>query len=115
MRDLAAAMNLPLLIVARPGLGTISHTELTIQYALAAGLSIVGVVISNYPDEPGLAESTNPEAIEKLTGVPIIGLVKHDPAVDTDNGFPGSIVADMAINPLLDNLLRHLSLLQTAQ
>ena len=51
MRDLASALQLPVLIVARPGLGTINHTALTVEYARAGGLSVVGVVISNYPDD----------------------------------------------------------------
>ena len=111
MRDLASALRLPVLIVARPGLGTINHTALTIDYARAAGLGMAGIVISDYPDAPDLAEQTNPEAIEALTGVPVLGLLSHDPAVDTELGRAGRIVDDMAANPLLDRLMACLEAL----
>ena len=108
MRDLAVALQQPILIVARPGLGTINHTALTIEYARAGGLAVAGVVISNYPDDPDLVESTNPEAIEALTGVPLLGLLPHDPDVDTETGRAGQIVDTMAASPLLDRLLAGL-------
>ena len=37
VRDFAVALGLPLLIAARPGLGTINHTLLTLQGARAGG------------------------------------------------------------------------------
>ena len=40
VRDLAADLGLPLVIAARPGLGTINHTLLTIECARAAGLDV---------------------------------------------------------------------------
>ncbi len=43
---------LPLVIVARPGLGTINHTLLTLHAARTAGLDIAGVVINDYLLEP---------------------------------------------------------------
>ena len=114
MRDLAAVLQLPVVIVARPSLGTINHTTLTVEYARAAGLDVVGVVVSNYPDVPDLAEQTNPEAIEALTGVPVLGLILHDADVDTETGRAGRIVDDMAANPLLDRLLARLTALTPA-
>ncbi|MEW6662227.1 MAG: dethiobiotin synthase [Bacillota bacterium] len=74
--DLAKDMGLPLLIVARPSLGTINHTCLTVAFARSRGLAVAGIIINGYPYEnPGLAERTNPQIIEKMTGVPILGLV----------------------------------------
>jgi dethiobiotin synthetase len=108
MRDLAVRLNLPMVIVARPALGTISHTHLTAQYALAAGISIVGVIISDYPANPGLAEMTNAEEIEKLTKLPILGLIKHDQTVNTEAGELGNILEDIENNDLVDNLLKAL-------
>ncbi len=110
MRELAVAVGLPLLIVARPALGTINHTHLTIQYALAAGLTIAGIVISNYPDNPGLAERTNIDEIEQLTGYPVLGIVPHDSKVDTESGKPGSIVETMVKSQLLSRLMEQLIL-----
>lgn len=105
MADLARDMGLPLLIVARPSLGTINHTVLTVHFARAAGLPIAGVVIGDYPADPDLAARTSPAEIERLTGVPILGRFAHDPGVDTDAGRPGGIVAQMERSPILTSFL----------
>jgi dethiobiotin synthetase len=73
--DLARWFGLPLVVVARPGLGTINHTVLTVKAALAAGLPVAGIIINQYPEQPNLAEQTNPEVIAALTGCPILGKV----------------------------------------
>jgi dethiobiotin synthetase len=72
--DLAREMALPLIIVARPGLGTINHTLLTIHYAFSKGLDMAGIIL-NYSSPPGdtLAEETNPKTLQSLTEVPVIG------------------------------------------
>ena len=53
----------PLIVVARAGLGTINHTVLTVKAAQHAGVPVAGVVINRYPENPSLAEETNPEVI----------------------------------------------------
>jgi dethiobiotin synthetase len=52
IRDLAVELQLPVVIVARPGLGTINHTMLTIEAVRAAGLEVASVVMTPYPFEP---------------------------------------------------------------
>ncbi len=76
--DLATDLNLPVLIVSRPGLGTINHTLLTIEAARSRGLHILGVIV-NFADraERGLPERTNPGVIKKLGRVPLLGIVPH--------------------------------------
>ena len=108
MRDLAAAMGLPVLIVARAGLGTINHTALTVEYARAGGLEVAGIVFGDYPEAPGLAERTNAEAVEALTGVPVLGVIGHDGEVDTEKGRAGGIVEAMGANPLLERFLERM-------
>jgi len=73
--DLARRLGLPVLIVARAGLGTINHTLLTIEAARSAGLEIFGVVLNGRSSRPSLAERTNPAVIERLGGVKIIGAI----------------------------------------
>ncbi len=76
--DLAGVLDLPVLVVARPGLGTINHTLLTIMALRSRGLRIAGIVINHSSQKrPGLAEQTGPPVIERLSGVPIIGHVKY--------------------------------------
>jgi dethiobiotin synthetase len=71
VRDLAVDLALPLVIAARPRLGTISHTLLTIEAARAVGLQVRCVVLTPWPGEPSLMEHSNRAAIEQLGGVPV--------------------------------------------
>ena len=50
VRDLAVALGLGVLIAARPGLGTINHTLLTLEAARAAGLDVRAVVLTPWPE-----------------------------------------------------------------
>jgi dethiobiotin synthetase len=78
-RDLARAMRLPVLIVARPALGTINHTLLTIAALKERDIAIAGVVINHTSDSrSGLAEKTSPAVIEKISGIRIVGIIHHD-------------------------------------
>ncbi|MFH1597011.1 MAG: dethiobiotin synthase [Pseudomonadota bacterium] len=73
--DLARWLGLPLAVVARPGLGTINHTALTVAAARQAGLKVAGVIINRYPAKPSLAQETNPAVMEALTQTPILARV----------------------------------------
>jgi dethiobiotin synthetase len=72
--DFAVALRLPLLIAARPGLGTINHTLLTLQAARAAGLSVRAVVLTPWPHEPSQLERSNLEAITRFGFVEVATL-----------------------------------------
>jgi dethiobiotin synthetase len=71
VRDLAAELGYPLAIAASPGLGTINHTLLTIEAAQAAGLEIVAVVLTPWPEQPSEIERSNRETIAALGGVAV--------------------------------------------
>ena len=78
--DLARWLNLPTVIVARPNLGTINHTLMTIETLRRARVPIAGVVINRYPsDTPGTAEETNPRYIERHGKVPLLTIVPDVP------------------------------------
>lgn len=74
MADLALHLNLPLLVVARPNLGTINHSLLTCFSAGQMGLEVRGVVVNRFPLNPGLAEKGAPHQIGSLCGSPILGI-----------------------------------------
>ena len=84
--DMIRWFRLPLVVVARAGLGTINHTALTVKAAQQAGVPVAGVILNRYPDKPSLAEETNPEVIEELTGVPVLGRVPQVEDLDTPKG-----------------------------
>ena len=78
VRDLAAALGLPVVIAARPGLGTINHTLLTLQSARAAGLDVRAVVLTPWGDTASEMERSNRETIAELGAIDVRVL----PAVD---------------------------------
>ncbi len=80
--DLARRLDLPLLVVARPGLGTINHTVLTCFSAQQMELRVAGVVINDFPESPGLAERSAPHHIGSLCGAPVLGIWPHRDDID---------------------------------
>lgn len=76
--DLARELKIPVIIVARLGLGTINHTLLTVRQAQAMGLKVRGIILNDTVGrQPGLAERTNPQTLRELSSVPVLGVVPH--------------------------------------
>jgi dethiobiotin synthetase len=84
VRDLARDLGLPLVIAARPGLGTINHTLLSLEAARAAGLRVAGVVLTPWPAQPSTMEDDNRATIARLGAVDVATLpllARADPAL----------------------------------
>jgi dethiobiotin synthetase len=79
IRDLALELDLPLVVAARPGLGTINHTLLTLEAAGTAGLDVAAVVMTPWPEEPSDLERSNRDTIETLGDVRVCGLAETTP------------------------------------
>lgn len=76
--DLARDFGLPVIVVSRPGLGTINHTMLSVNYAIKEGLTVAGIIINySQPPEGTPAEKTNPDVIKEISPVPIIGIFPY--------------------------------------
>jgi len=76
--DMIQDMNIPAIVVARPNLGTINHTLLTVKHAQGSGIEILGVVFNEAKKiKRGICERTNPKAIKDECSVPIIGWCRH--------------------------------------
>lgn len=87
--DMAQRFQLPVLVVARPNLGTINHTVLTVEFARSYSLEICGIVLNASQEESkGLAEETNPKELERLTTLPILGTVPFDARLQGDTPDP---------------------------
>ena len=81
--DFAKWLALPAVVIARPGLGTINHTLLTVN-ALRGVAKVAGVVVNRYPAEsPGVAEETNLRALERWSRVPLLCVVPEEPTPGT--------------------------------
>jgi len=81
VRDLAVALGLPLVIAARPGLGTINHSLLTLEVARSAGLDVRAVVLTPWPDEPSVMELSNRATISRRGDVEVATLPATTPDV----------------------------------
>jgi dethiobiotin synthetase len=70
--DLAARLGLPVLVVARAGLGTVNHTLLTVAEARRLGLEVRGVVLNGRGDR---SSETNAELVESFAGVSVVARI----------------------------------------
>ena len=57
VRDLATALGYPVVIAARPALGTLNHTRLTLE--AARDLDVRAVVLTPWPADPSVMEEDN--------------------------------------------------------
>jgi dethiobiotin synthase len=75
--DLAALLDagteVEVVVVVGAGLGTLNHTELTVDALRARGLTVRGLVIGAWPAEPRLAERCNLEDLERIA--PLLAVV----------------------------------------
>jgi dethiobiotin synthase len=79
MIDLMSELGLPVLVVARSGLGTINHTLLTVQALRARRLEVYGAVMTGEPDDE------NRKAIEKYGQVAVIGQLPRMASLTRDS------------------------------
>lgn len=91
--ELAVALDYPVVIVARRGLGTLNHTLLTVEAARRRGMRIAGVVLNAAgPPANDRAEATSAAELARcLVGVPVLA------ALDFQRG-------QLALPPGLDRL-----------
>lgn len=85
--DLLAPHEAEWIVVARAGLGTLNHTELTVRALQQAGAEVRGIVIGSWPDEPDEAERENLVDLPRVTGVPLLGRVPAGAAGLSAHGF----------------------------
>jgi dethiobiotin synthetase len=83
--DLAAALGLPLVVVARRSLGTLNHTLLTLEAAAARNLVVAGLVVNETEPPTTQAEETNVAELQRRIGVPLLAVVPHQAAGSNDN------------------------------
>lgn len=75
--DLARAMDLPLLVVCRPHLGTINHTLLTVFSAKTMELPVAGFLINDMPARPDEAMEAAPHALASLASTDLLGVLNR--------------------------------------
>ena len=82
MIDLMAMLGLPVILAARPGLGAINHTLLSIRELERAGLELLGIIFCETSDRGwGEIEQNNVETIARMGKVPVLGRIPFIPGL----------------------------------
>lgn len=107
--DLIREFKLPMVVVSKPGLGTINHTLLTIDAARIRGLDVKGIIFNRVPRANlSIPEMSNPKVISELTHVPILGSLPDIEDMDVERGKFGSLRQMFQERIRIDSLLRDL-------
>lgn len=77
LEDIIKLFDLPTLIVADAGLGTINSVVLTVEYMRARNIKINGIIFNNY-HYGSILEENNIKMVEEITGIKVLAKVDHD-------------------------------------
>ena len=77
--DLIATLRLPVLLVARAGLGTLNHTALSLGALAARRIPVRAVLLSRGTPVKDVSERDNRLMLEERHGVPVLGPVPFVP------------------------------------
>lgn len=95
LEDIIKILNLPGIIVADGGLGTINSVVLTAEYMKQKEIPVKGIILNNY-DAQSLMHCDNLEMIERLTGIPVIATAEHGcNDLDIDKEFLKSLYEEV--------------------
>ncbi|HTN54338.1 MAG TPA: dethiobiotin synthase [Anaeromyxobacter sp.] len=91
--DLASALGLPVLLVARAGLGTVNHTALTVEALRRRGLRLAGIVLNRTgpTDDPSVPH--NAAEIARITGCEPAAVLPWEPDIAVRERVLGSTLA----------------------
>ncbi len=102
MLDLMVSLNLPVILIARPGLGTLNHTWLSVDALRGAGLSVAGVVlVHTHPDVPPELTEDNAKTLSARCGVAVWGRLSYDKVI------PSHRISGSRLLPLADEDLHR--------
>ncbi|MDA1044170.1 MAG: dethiobiotin synthase [Verrucomicrobia bacterium] len=107
MRDLIKALDLGVVVVARPGLGTLNHTLLTVEALRASGIEVLSVVtVQSTPAAMDYIADDNLRVIAERAELPVFGPLPYIPGLDKPDFTPAQFIAIMTpvIGPILDLL-----------
>jgi dethiobiotin synthetase len=105
--DLVRAMELPLMVVCRPSLGTINHTLLTLFTARQMDLPTAGFLVNNMPEHPDQALSDTPHTLAALASADLLGVFDNAPQ-DDDRQKAKNLSEQLAALPTYKVLRRNL-------
>jgi dethiobiotin synthetase len=93
--NFADQFQMPVLVVARPNLGTINHTLLTVDAIRINEMPFAGVVISGHKtDTADPAEQTASKTISEFDDIKILSVVPFDAASSVEQQTLGPLITD---------------------
>ncbi|PLY03154.1 MAG: dethiobiotin synthase [Desulfuromonas sp.] len=107
--DLAKQMDLPLLVVTRPNLGTINHTFLTVFSARQMQLPVAGYIINRMPANPDAASETAPHTLSSLISADLLGVLPDIEGV-SQSDLVKLVAAEIETSPALGLLHANLQI-----
>lgn len=112
MLDLIRRLELPVLVVARTGLGTLNHTLLTLSALRAAEIEPAGIVFSGlHPGPLSYLEKDNLDAVRTYGRTKVVGPLPYLPELEENTG--AAMDPDQffrAVEPLASALMAMLQL-----
>lgn len=97
--ELARQLWLPVVLVARAGLGTLNHTALSVEALVRRAVPIAGIVLNRTAREDDPSVATNARWITELTALPVLG---PGPFVEDAGARPEALLP--LIEPLVDRV-----------
>lgn len=107
VKDFFLDLDLPIIIVVRPVLGSVNHAVLTVEYAKNHGLNVLGFIINAWDENSvGILEKSNLYYYEKLTGVPVLGKIPYFEEEFLENPIQSKLAKIVEKNVDLDKIIK---------
>ena len=87
--QLIKELDIGCILVSRTTLGTINHTLLTLSFAEKSGISVQGVIFNGFSGTG--VEQDNIDTIQRLSGVPVLGVIPRIEGIDVENQHFGEL------------------------
>jgi dethiobiotin synthetase len=87
LADLARRLGTAVLVVARPGLGTLNHTALSCEALRHRDIECAGIVLGAWPAEPDLASRCNRDDLPTYAGAPLLGMMPESAGALAPDAF----------------------------
>ena len=91
--DLAERLGLPVVLVARAGLGTLNHCALSADALARRDVELAAIVLNRVSSEDDPTVATNPRLVEELTGARVLG---PTPFVEDEAQRPAAVARILA-------------------
>jgi dethiobiotin synthetase len=98
--DLVVSLELPVVLVARAGLGTLNHVALSLEALAARRIPVLGVVLVQSSKAPDASVRDNPAWLMRRHRLPVLGPVRWTPSASKRRE-----AFMRALSPLVDALL----------